>query len=68
MLPLIRLATMLLLRCLTVGCSSDGGDADQESIGSDEIQALIEDYLASRESKDEQSLRASVIDSFIINQ
>jgi hypothetical protein len=68
MLPLIRLATMLLLRSLTVGCSSDDGGAAHESIGSDEIQALIEDYLASRESKDEQSLRAWVIDSFIINQ
>ena len=34
----------------------------------DEIEALIETYLASWETKDEQALRASVADNFIINE
>jgi hypothetical protein len=34
----------------------------------DEIEALIEAYLASWETKDEEALRASVADNFIVNE
>jgi hypothetical protein len=34
----------------------------------DEIEALIEGYLASWETKDEEALRASVADTFVLNE
>jgi hypothetical protein len=63
----IRLVTLLLMLFLIAGCSSDDG-ADNEPARSDEIEVLIEGYLASWEAKDEQALRASVTDGFIINE
>jgi hypothetical protein len=67
-----RLNSVLLVMLLAVlfvvaGCSSDDGAAN-EPARSDEIEALIGGYLASWEAKDEQALRASVTDDFIINE
>ena len=62
-----RLVTLLLMLFLIAGCSSDDGAAD-EPARSDEIEALIEGYLASWETKDEQALRSSVTDDFVLHE
>ena len=51
------------------GCSDDrAADDPTEPDRLDEIEALIEAYLASWETKDEEVLRASVADTFVVNE
>ena len=61
------LVVLLAVLFLIAGCSSDDGAADEPN-RFDEIDALIEAYLASWETKDEEALRASVADTFVINE
>lgn len=54
----IRLVALRLMLFLVAECRSADGAKNQPA-RSDEIEALIDGYLASWEAKDEQALRAS---------
>ncbi len=60
------LVVLLAVLFLIAGCSDDRAADEPDRL--DEIEALIEAYLASWETKDEEVLRASVADTFVLNE
>ena len=78
---MIRWPLVLGLIFLVAACSTTEDDAvseasststsaasSSEPLAPDGMMDLIESYLASWEAKDEQALRASVADNFIVNE